>query len=360
MKNLTCFMGVFNISFLEFYIDRKKLLSNIEIIKEKINGSKICAVVKANAYGHGINHICTSLQNCVDYFAVANVFEGVEVRKLVNNPILVLGEIENEEIQIAVKNELEISVGSLDKMKTVCAINERVKIHIKVDTGMNRCGVKEFEEFLNMIDYAKKSVNVEVCGVYSHLNCVSDEGYTLNQIVKFDRFKVECKKVFPNSMSHLSNSGGVFGEFDCKCDMVRIGIALYGYLGEEVQNVGELFSRIMLVKAVHCGEVVGYDNTFKAEHDMTIAIVRGGYADGINLLLSNRACVIIKDKRCRIVGKVCMDMFFVDVSGCDVTVGERVEIFGDKQKLSQLIFKTGLIPYEILTTIGERVERTLK
>lgn len=339
----------------------EKLTENIEIIKQKTN-SKIIAVVKANAYGHGVSFISTSLAPYVDMFAVSSIKEGVELRRYTDKDILVLGVSNKKELKSALKNNLILTINSESEALNYISLllGNKLRVHIGIDSGMNRFGIKSEVELVNTLKILIKHKNIGVEGIYSHLNDGENRKYTLKQIKVFNHFCEIARGFYKGIKTHLQATSGILNYKNIHYDFVRCGILMYGIYGEKfgVEKVSSLKSSVLLVKEVKKGEKIGYNRKFKAKKDMKIAIICGGYADGINKLLSKKSCVIINGTKCRIVGNISMDSFICDISNLNVKVGDSVTIFDNDYTLEKLISNTTLIPYEIFVGLSKRVKRT--
>ena len=343
-------------NFKKLEISQKNLYGNLEKIKKIANNKKICVMVKANAYGHGINKICRLLENKVDFFGVANINEALKIRAITNNKILIVGK--TYEFDLCIKNNISFAIdGARHLEKLINFLNKKptnncINIHIKVNTGMNRLGVCDINEFKKLYYLCEENkINVE--GVFTHFSTADcDSTFFLKQLKIFDNFINEIpKRNLP--MVHVGGSGvltqivnGVNFEFD----MIRVGIALYGYCkGLKVKPVLKIKSNLIKVFTVEKGERVGYSNGFIATKQTKIGIVPLGYADGVYRKLKAGGLVKIKNKKYKIIGNVCMDMFFVDLTNSNINEGEEVVVFEDAKKWAQIL---GTIPYEILTNFS--------
>ena len=277
-------------------------------------------------------------------------------------------------MDLILENNLEPNVYSHQSLKTVIAAAEakgleNVPIHVKIDSGMHRLGFYK-EDMPWLIDKLNHQKAVRVASVFSHL-AGSDEAqfdnFTLDQIHYFDACAEELKKglssinhsPFP-IMKHICNSAGIERFASYQFDMCRLGIGLYGFsfANAKLRNVCTLRTTILSVKTVKAGETIGYGRHTRLDEDRTIAVIPIGYADGFDRRFSNYGGeVLIRGKRCPVVGNVCMDQAMVDVTGTDARPGDSAEIFGDKMPLQELADKLGTITYEILTSVSRRVQR---
>lgn len=342
---------------LDIRTDRERLLRNLNTLKEKAKGKLICAVVKANAYGHGANNVSSVLQNEVDYFAVATAYEGAELRKCgIKKPILLLS-FKNEDADICVENDLTVSVFSLTQISALDGsarkYNKTPRVHLKIDTGMNRFGVKTLFCAEEILANAK---NLLIDGVYTHFYSANS---IKKQTEKFIDFEKLVKEYNCCAISHLSAttavlSGAIYG------DMVRLGIGLYGYSYSKLFPVMQVKSRVLAIKKLSIGESSGYDGIYSPNRKSIIAIIDGGYADGIFRSFIGKVSVLCKGKVYRIVA-VCMDSFVIEVDDTNLSVGDEVVIIGEskgKHTDADYIAKAiNTIPYEILTSFGNLKRR---
>ena len=251
------------------------------------------------------------------------------------------------------------SISLLTKINNIAQNNNLIaKVHIKVDTGMNRFGVKDYVEFNKLLEVANALYNVSIVGIYSHF-AVSDSDLIVNeQISTFNKFLSIChrKRFFP--IAHISSSKRS-NDKTFAYDMVRIGIDLYEK-NDSIRFTGE----VLEIKYVKKGEYIGYNYTYRAAKDMKIACINIGYGDISIRKLSNKGRVIINNKFCNIVGTICMDCLFADVSDIDVSVGDYAILFGkDKENCITICSIADLcdtISYELFTSISDRVKRIYK
>lgn len=363
-------------------IDEKALLHNFEIIKQTTK-SKICAVVKANAYGHGVEIVAPALQKAgADFFAVSNIEEAVELREIgITKPILILGYTPCEYVCELEKHDISQCVYSLEYAKElsneVAFHNSKIKVHLKLDTGMSRIGFDCRSDSLDGIDDAIKAANLdgfEIEGIFTHFavsdrNSDQEDGFTSEQ---YNRF---CKAIdvlkshnIDPEYKHCCNSAALCQDNDKHLNMCRAGIILYGltpsadlHLQQDFIPVMNFKSIVSQVKVIKQGATVSYGRTFKANKDITVATVSAGYADGYSRLLSNKAEVIINGRRAKIIGRVCMDQFCIDVTNIpDVKRGDEVLLFGGDLSVEELAETIGTINYELVCAVSSRVKRIKK
>lgn len=365
-------------------ISKIKLIQNVLNIKYFINrvnnAIKICIPLKANAYGHDISLVSKVLEEYVDYFAVAMLSEAIVLRNLgITKSILIFGAYTDNQIVDLVNNNVEITISSLYKAKLMvdyCKLhNKKVKVHIKVDTGMSRVGIKA-ENAKELIDYVlSNNQYIQLVGVYSHLvnSEYINDSITNNQINLFKSI-VEYVKSRDNAIiCHLANSGGVLNYSDSYFDMVRPGILTYGYkpssdlklnnLDLLVQPVLSLKSHVTYFKVVAKGTGISYNHTYHTLNQTRILTIPIGYGDGYRRSLSNIGEVIVRSKKYTIVGNICMDMLMVDIGQDEAYVGDEVILVGSDGNntiyLDDIAKLCNTITYEILCGFNVRIPRIL-
>ncbi len=363
------------------YIDKDAIVHNIKEIKKSALSSKLMAVIKADGYGHGALNMEKYLSSYVDGYAVATVEEGVELRHAgVKKPILVLGYVFSELYEEAVENDITFTVFNPDDAQAISetAFNagKTAKIHIALDTGMGRIGFKPDEKSADEVKRISQLPNIYIEGMFTHFATAdeADFSFTNLQAEQFCEFKkMLCEKGVTIEVCHAANSGAIMQHKAYAFDMVRAGIILYGlYPSEDVDKkllplkpVMSLISHVSYVKTIKKGDSVSYGRTFIAEHDMKIATIPVGYADGYPRLLSNKGKVIINGEYAPIVGRVCMDQFMVDVTNIEnVETGTKVTLIGEDKNacvsVDDIAKLTGTINYEVVCDISKRVPREVK
>ena len=352
-------------------VNLSALVDNVRYFRSLLKPeTKLTCMVKAFAYGAGSVYVSKALQysGLVDYLAVAVADEGVELRREgITLPIIIM-DPEVAALDLITENNLEPNVYSFASLENIIGAAEakgleHFPIHIKIDSGMHRLGFYK-EEMPRLIERLQSTKAVRVASVFSHL-AGSDEAqfddFTLSQIRYFDRCAEELKAGLQYPiLKHICNSAGIERFTDYQFDMCRLGIGLYGFsfIGAKLRNVCTLRTTILSVKTVKAGETIGYGRHTTLEQDRIIAVIPIGYADGFDRRFSNYGGeVLVRGKRCPVVGNVCMDQAMVDVTGTDAQPGDAVEIFGDKLPLQELADKLHTITYEILTSVSRRVQR---
>ena len=347
------------------------LVDNVRFFRSLLKPTtKLTCMVKAFAYGAGSLEVSKALQaaKVADYLAVAVADEGVELRRAgITLPIIIM-DPEVAAMNLILENNLEPNVYSFASLEQVITAAEEkglegVPVHIKIDSGMHRLGFYR-EDIPQLIKRLLSTRAVRVASVFSHL-AGSDEAqfdaFTLQQIgyYKLCADAIQAELGYP-IIKHICNSAGIERFTPYQFDMCRLGIGLYGisFAGNKLRNVCSLQTTILSVKTVRAGETIGYGRHTTLTEDRQIAVIPIGYADGFDRRFSNYGGeVIVRGKRCPVVGNVCMDQAMVDVTGTDAHVGDTVEVFGERLPLQELSDRLGTIPYEVLTSVSRRVQR---
>ena len=355
-------------------IDLKALSHNLKAAREITGNKDIIAVVKADAYGHGAIHVSKYLvKKGVSALGVAFTKEAVALRESgINTPILVFFDRDN--IKECLEYGLTPVVFDLKTAQKISSAayrsNRSISIHIKVDTGMGRVGIcipKALTEIAQIADLK----NIELEGLMSHFSeaDLKDKEFANLQLNNFLCLAKDLKKnKITFKYHHISNSAAVLSMPGAHCNMVRPGIMLYGYAYPDVRGLKPLLtlkSKIILLKKVPANTPISYGRTFVTKRKSIIATVPVGYADGYSRKLSNNGEVLISGKRAPIAGRICMDTTMVDVTDIPgVNYKSEVVLIGrqGKEKITanDIAEKTGTIPYEVLTSIGRRIERVYK
>lgn len=351
------------------------MIHNLNFYRSRINpGTKLMAMVKASSYGAGKVEVASALQfNHVDYLTVAYADEGVELRRNgIHLPIMVMNP-EEASFDDIVKYRLEPDIYSFRILELfsqrVRLYGERMAIHVEFDTGMHRLGfsgddIPALAERLN----ALKDV-LQVRSIFSHLACSEDaamDDFTRGQISRFRTWSDSLDAAIDHTepiLHHILNSSGITRFPEAQMDMVRLGIGLYGVAPEpavqaQLRQVSRLVTRISQIKAIPAGDSVGYNRRWIAERPSRIAIVPIGYADGLSRHLGyGHGRVSILGHEAPIIGSICMDMCFVDVTDIACAEGDPAVLFGEGDLLQRNADAAGTIPYEMLTAVSPRVKR---
>lgn len=337
----------------------QKIKKNIEEIKNSVkNSPKVLLVAKANAYGLGAENICTTLLNTIDYIGVANLQEATQLRNHgIITPILLLSEPLVFELDTISSLDIAVTVYTHSTIDEISAFalkkNRPIKTHLKIDTGMTRLGtpwqdaIKTLHHWQNTPDIVIKE------GVYSHFANSDSPEHPLNK-KQVDRF-FKYKPSFNNQMIHFSNSDAIKNIADSHLNTIRIGLGAY-------QNSFTLSAPIRHIQSIPENTSVGYGSTYITTKPTRIAIIGMGYADGLSTQLSNQGHVIINHKKCPIIGKICMDMFMVELpSTSHANIHDIATIISPDNmpglNLNDMAKITNQNPREILTRLTSRVTR---
>ena len=352
-------------------VNLSAMVDNVRYFRSLLEpNALLTCMVKAFAYGAGSVEVSKALQTSglVDYLAVAVADEGVELRKAgITLPIIIM-DPEVAALDVILENNLQPNIYSFAVLEDIISASESkglegISVHIKIDSGMHRLGFY-MEDIPALITRLQGQKAVRVASVFSHL-AGSDEA-------QFDAFTHEQAQYFEDCASrliaslpyqpllHICNTAGIerFPEFHY--DMCRLGIGLYGLSFDNaiLRNVCTLKTTILSIKTVPAGSTIGYGRHTTLTEPRQIAVIPIGYADGFDRRFSNYGGeVLVRGKRCPVVGNVCMDQAMVDVTDTDAQVGDFAIVFGDQLPLQELADKLGTIPYEVLTSISRRVQR---
>lgn len=345
-------------------VDLKKFKKNLSKIKAKLSpNTKILAVVKADAYGHGAVAIANSaLAEGVHYLGVATVDEAIELREAgIKAPILVLAEpIKFESMTAVLYYNLSLSVYSQEFLKHLMQItstfHKPINIHLKIDTGMCRIGVDP----KNAVFFASSLKNqpfLNLEGIFTHLSDAdsSDTSFTNKQLQVFNEVVSTLKENnIEIPLIHAANSAGIFFHPNTHFNMVRAGINLY-------RNIIELKTNVIYIRKISKGTPVGYSQTFIAPKAMNVGVLSIGYGDGYSRMLSNKGQALIKEQLCPIIGNICMDMTMVQLpDNHNINIGDEAIMINSANKeisAKQIAKLIGTIDYEVMTNIGKRVPR---
>jgi len=344
------------------YIHLEHLRHNYRILKEKAGGAAVMAVVKADAYGHGLAPIASTLhaEGC-RIFGVTDAKEGITLRDILNDEttdiVLLSGIFDPEDAVLACDHALVPVITESEHALLLQKAGFAGKVWLKVDTGMNRLGAAHPARLLD--DCRKKHIGV--AGIMSHLACADTPDHPLNR-QQSDEFARLVKAVAPDLPASLLNSAGLVTLPGHALDMIRPGIALYGAepvpaLPLGLKPVMRLTGRVMQVRSISRGATVSYGAAFTADRDMRIATVCLGYADGLPRGLSGKGYGMHAGRRLPILGRVCMDYTMLDITGSDVEKGAEIEFWGTALAANDVAAMLGTISYTLFTGVGQRVRR---
>lgn len=353
-------------------VNLSRLEKNLSAIRTHVSPAMVMPMVKANAYGHGLDGVAPFIEPFVDYFGVATVEEGIYLRELrVKKPILVAGGTLPEQVPLFAEYDLTLTGSSIELLEAAQDVSrqtgKRIKTHLKFDTGMERVGVHEYEAE-PFIEFSLRLKHVEVEGIYTHLanSELADRSYSKLQLERFHEIlSVYEKRNEPApALKHVNNSGGILNLPEANFDVVRPGVLFYGvYPGNEVDRVIDVKpaltwrSRAAYSKITKPGRPLSYGSLWQAERKTRIVTIPCGYADGYFRRMTNQAQVVIHGKKYPQVGRICMDQFMVDVGDDDIKVGNDVILLGNEITAYDLAEWAGTNEYEVLTNISARVPR---
>jgi len=352
-------------------IDRSALRHNAKVVRERTGSAELLAIVKANAYGHGMVGVAEMLANDAQLFGVANLEEASTLRKTLPHPIIILGPAIPEERSAIAKRGFIASVSTLEEAQAFdrAAGDQALAINFVVDTGMGRMGTPESDA----PDVFKKVAalpNIQIHSISTHLPVSNEDAdYTRDELSRFAKLVKQFRAEVPGDYKvHVLPSAGVLAFSDPSFDIVRAGIMLYGIsplpeFQKLLKPVMTWKTRIGLVRDLAKGSSVSYGRTFITPREMRVATLSAGYADGYPRHLFNRdTTVLVHGKRCSLLGRVTMDLMMIDVSEIvEVKPGDEVVLMGrqDDEDISagELAERAGTITWEIITRIGSRVRR---
>ena len=351
-------------------INLSALQHNLNYFRSKLSlKTKIMAMVKAYAYGAGATTVAQLMQyNNIDYLGVAYVDEGVDLRSNgIETPIMVMNPTDKSTHKFLEYN-LEPEIYSLTQLeRLIISLNGKpLKIHLKIDTGMHRLGFS-LTNYDDLIPILQKNDNLTVSSIFTHLAAADnpeEDGFTLDQISTFELISRNIKSALQISpIIHVLNSAGVQRFPKAQFDMVRLGIGIYGVGVDDteqnqLEHIGVLKTRISQIKHIPKNQTIGYSRAGKIKEDTTIATIAIGYADGYDRRFSKGiGKVLVNGKLAKVVGNVCMDMTMIDITTITAKEGDEVILFSNELPVSELAKSIGTIPYEILTSVSERVKR---
>jgi len=349
-------------------IDRDALRHNARVVRERIGKAEMLAVVKANAYGHGLMGVAEAVADDVQLFGVANLEEAIELRERVHLPVIILGPSLPEEMPTIVERGFIPTISTFDEAQAFDRIG-KTSINFKVDTGMGRMGATEAEavEIFKRVA-ALRNTNIHSVSTHMPVSDVDPE-YTKDQLVRFRKVVAQIRAAVRGTYkAHVLQSAGTLGFNETVDEIVRAGIVLYGIsplpeFQALLKPAMTWKTRIGLVRDVPKGASISYGRTFITPKPMRVATLTAGYADGYPRYLSNRGAeMLVRGKRCPLLGRVTMDLMVIDVSHiADVEVRDEVVLMGKQGgaeiPCAELAEKAGTITWEITTRIGQRVKR---
>jgi alanine racemase len=358
-------------------IDLAALRHNVAAIKQRVSPAKVMAVVKADAYGHGAVAVANAaIQAGAQYLGVALVEEGIELRQAgILAPTLVFGGVMPDQITQFLEFDLEMTVYTLEIAEQISrhcqALGQSARIHVKVDTGMNRVGV-QWESARDVIQKIQKLPRLKLVGLSTHFatSDEKDKAYANLQLSRFRQVVAQLSEMgIKIPLKHAANSGAILDMPEAYFDMVRPGMLLYGWYPSRetsesiaIRPVMCFKTRVLHVKEIAMNETVSYGRKFKAGEPTRIATLPVGYADGYNRLLSNRGQVLIRGEKFPVAGRVCMDLIHANIGqNQKIGPGDEVVLFGKQGDAEVSVYEIcellNTIPYEVCCWVSKRVPR---
>ena len=359
---------------LRIEINSRQLLQNIQVLKEKFPQHQLSAVLKGNAYGHGLKEMATFLENKkeIKYFCVDSLMEAKIIRDLgLKKPIIILGYVLKDSLrQLKRLKNVVLIVNSLKQAQDLKQlINFPLAVHLKVDTGMHRHGII-FSDLEGGISILKENSYIKIDGLMTHFADADNQNseFTLQQLKIWQEAIKIYRNHFSNGLLHFSATAGTNYLEQAESNFIRIGAALYGFdvTKDKILKVKPILSfwaKVVNIKDLKKGEFIGYGCTFRAEQDMKIALVPCGYFEGVPRISSNQGYVYFKDKPLRILGRVSMNLTALDATGIDIKLEDEIEIFSaDLQRLNSVenyakICKTGI--HDISVHLASGIKRVV-
>ena len=359
-------------------VDLSRLTANYRAIQAHVAPAAVMPILKANAYGHGLVEVARHMQSLgAPYLGVAFLEEGILLREAgVTTPILVLGGIIGNQVPLFLEHDLTLTASSVEKLgqieEAARAMGVRAKVHLKIDTGMERIGVHYYSA-VDLLEASLAGEHFEVEGIFSHFANAdaADQAYSRLQLERFHAVLdfYESRGLSRPPLRHMANSAAIAGFPASRLDMVRAGILLYGvYPSADVPRTVDVSptlrwkSRVVYFKVVQPGHPVSYGSTWQSDHPVRVVTVPVGYGDGYFRSMSGQAEVIIRGKRYPVVGRVCMDQLMVNIEWETAYNGDEVILIGQAENgatitVEELAEWAGTIPWEILTNVNTRVPR---
>lgn len=347
------------------WINLDHLRHNYRLLKQQAGGSEVMAVVKANAYGHGLDLVAPALlEDGCRSLAVTDANEGAQLRQILGEKeaeiILLSGIFDLEDARLACSAQLIPTITETEQARMLSAAGFKGRVWIKIDTGMNRLGA------VNACNLASacRQAGLQIAGFMSHLACADSAGHLLNQS-QGEIFVSQCNDIAPDVPKSLLNSAGIFTMPEFALDVVRPGIALYGsepVIGRIAgfKPVMQLTGQVMQIREIQAGESISYGATFTATEPMRIATISLGYGDGLPRALSNCGHAAFNSRKLPITGRVCMDYTMVDASHTALAQGDTVEFWGDTLRADKIAEELNTISYTLFTGVAGRVRRVTR
>jgi len=366
-------------------ISRSALIKNYRFFQNLNPQTKVCPVLKSNAYGHGLRLVAKLVDREIKppFIGVDSLYEAYELeREKIKTPILIMGYTFPQNFKISKRLNFTFPVYDLETIEVLSQHQPEAKVHLKIDTGMNRLGIKpeEARDFIRRIKKEKKIKTAKITGIYSHLAQASNperKSFTQKQIKIFKEvIKIFEQEGFRFKWRHIAATAGAVQIKDPEFNLARIGLGFYGLspfpersklnqlLKKSLKPALKLISHIVQIKEIRAGEQVSYQGSFTAKKKTKIAILPLGYYDGLDRRLSNRGTVKIKGKYCPIIGNICMNLAIVNINNVRrVRIGERVTVYDDEinspNSIANSAQRAKTIPYTLLVNLSETTRRVL-
>lgn len=353
-------------------ISLKALAHNLASIRKHIRrGTAVMAVVKSDAYGHGIVPVSKTLESAgIDGLGVAFVQEGVMLRQAgITSPIYVLSGFQHGEEDMLVDNHLVPLIYNTEQVELLDRVSGKrhlhIDVHIKIDTGMGRLGFL-YDDMTTMNDTINKIKNLSITGISTHISDACNSAYFTNiQMKRFKRVKEFLEsRLSKRLISHAANTDTLFKYPESSFDMVRAGISLYGYGHKNSVPVMHIFSRLISVKTLKKGYWISYGRTYRLKRNTQVGVIPVGYADGYSRMLSNKGFVGINGKKVYLIGRVTMNHTMIDMNSINAHIGDKVLIIGKDDKMyigaDEIASLGSTISYELLCSMGSSLKRIYK
>lgn len=362
-------------------VDLTAVRHNLLQLKSNLpEGVKLMAVVKTDGYGHGAFAIAKYTQDIIDGYAVATAEEALSLRRhnIIDKMILILGVVTEAFYEELIKAEIRIPVfdiETVDKLNNIaCRIGKKAVVHVKVDTGMSRIGIRSREEVIDFVEYINNLPGIYMEGIFTHFAKADNKDKSATK-VQYDKFTALLSELEVKNINipirHCANSAATIDLPEYALDMVRAGIALYGLAPSGDVDITKLgikpvmswYSHVAYIKKLEAGCPISYDGTFVTEKDTVVATIPVGYGDGYPRAVSNKGYVLIRGKRAPILGRICMDQFMVDVTDIEgVSVKDEVVLIGSAGEECITVddiadIAKSTFNYEIICNINKRVAR---
>lgn len=360
---------------IEVRIHKQAILDNLSLFARRMPKGEITPVLKSNAYGHGLVEVATILEKTsVPFLCVDSYFEAHHLRhEDISKPLLILGYTEDKTVLSSKLKQIHFAVHSLDQLYALRDTKKDILIHLKIDTGMHRYGILP-DELTTALTYIKKHEYIKLMGVFSHLGDADGETDipTKEQIRIWNGLVQKVRNTIKDvPYFHLAQTAGSYFASHIDANVMRLGIGLYGVTTKQDDSIKDqlypalsIHTKLTSIKRLKSGDHVGYNNTFTATENMTIATIPIGYSEGLHRNLSNKGFVYVKDKPCPIIGRISMNIASIDISHVhDVHRGDPVEILSTdtnrKNSLQYMSESLQAFPYELLVYIPRHLKRVI-